>query len=79
LDVDGNNIELDFAATLGRMDEWMPGLGGLPRGLSSHLLKLKMRGGVGAGQTIKLDKDFVPGILEPLRRAGRSVMGGGSW
>ncbi|MFQ3592892.1 MAG: AsmA-like C-terminal region-containing protein [Gemmataceae bacterium] len=79
LDIDGNNIELDFAATLGRMDEWMPGLGGLPRVLSSQLLKLKMRGGVGPGQKVRFDKELVPGIWEPLRRAGQSVTGGAAW
>jgi hypothetical protein len=80
LDADGNNIELDFAATLGRMDEWMPyGLGGVPRILSSQLLKLKMRGGLGSGQNVKFDKEFVPGVLEPLRRIGQSVTGGAAW
>lgn len=72
LDLDGNNLTLDFGATFGRIDEWMPfGLDQVPRLLSSQLLKLKMRGNLGKDQQIRFEKELVPGVLEPIRRAIR--------
>ncbi|MGL4555235.1 MAG: AsmA-like C-terminal region-containing protein [Gemmataceae bacterium] len=72
LDLDGSDVALDFAATFGRIDEWMPfGLDRLPRLLSSQLLKLKMRGKLGKDQQIRFDKELVPGVLEPIRRITR--------
>lgn len=69
VDLDGNNVNLDFTATFGRLDEWLPlGLDRLPRWFSSQLLKIKMRGRIGPPNQVRFEKDLVPGVFDPIRR-----------
>ncbi|MFO0876359.1 MAG: AsmA-like C-terminal region-containing protein [Gemmataceae bacterium] len=75
MDLDGSNLNLDFSATPGRMTQILPaGLDVIPQAISGQILKIKMRGKLGKGNQIKLDKELIPAVTEPLRR----VMGTGS-
>ena len=75
LDVDGSNVELDFTATPGRFTQILPtGIDAIPPLLSGQLLRIKMRGKFGGGGKVKLDKEIMPGVLDPIRR----VFEGGS-
>jgi hypothetical protein len=72
VDLDGRNVNLDFSATPGRLSQYLPtGLDTIPQAISSQLLKIKMRGnlGKGEGSPIKFDKELIPGVVEPFRRA----------
>jgi hypothetical protein len=75
LDLDGNNVNLDFSATPGRVTQVLPaGLDAIPQTLSSQLFKIKMRGKLGKGG-MRLEKELVPGVVEPIKRA----LGNGSF
>ncbi|MFO0843658.1 MAG: AsmA-like C-terminal region-containing protein [Gemmataceae bacterium] len=70
LDLDGSNINLDFLATPGRVTQMLPaGLDAIPQAISGQILKIKMRGGVGTSNPIRFDKELMPGVVEPIRRA----------
>ncbi len=70
VDLDGSNINLDFRATPGRMSQILPaGLEVIPSTISSQILKIKMRGSLGEGKPIKFDKELMPSVVEPIRRA----------
>jgi hypothetical protein len=70
IDLDGSNLELDFTATPGLISKVLPtGIDAIPQMISQQFLKIKMRGKVGKGGDIRFDKELVPGVIEPLRRA----------
>jgi hypothetical protein len=70
VDLDGNNLNLDFTATPGRFSQVLPsGIDAIPQMISQQFLKIKMRGKLGQGGNIRFDKELVPGVVEPLRRA----------
>jgi hypothetical protein len=69
LDLDGNNLELDFTATPGRVTQVLPtGIDAIPQLISQQFLKIKMRGKLGKEGTVRFDKELVPAVVEPLRR-----------
>ena len=73
LDLDGSNIELDFTATPGRFTQILPaGLDAIPPFLSSQILKIKMRGKFGKDGKTRFDKELMPGVLDPIKRAFES-------
>ena len=73
LDIDGSNIELDFTATPGRFTQMLPtGLDTIPPFLSSQILKIKMRGKFGKDGKTRFDKEFIPGVFDPIKRVFES-------
>jgi hypothetical protein len=69
LDLDGNNVELDFTATPGRVTQLLPtGFDAVPQLVSQQFLKIKMRGKLGKEGTIRFDKEPVPAVADLLRR-----------
>jgi len=67
LNLDGSNLNLDFSADWGRVTQLLPaGLNQIPRAITDQLFKIKVRGKVGA---VKFEKELVPGVVEPLRKA----------
>ena len=73
LDIDGNNIELDFTGTPGRFTQILPpGLDAIPPFLSGQILKIKMRGKFGKDGKVRFDKELMPGVFEPIKRVFES-------
>ena len=73
VDIDGSNIELDFTATPGRFTQILPaGLDTIPPFLSSQILKIKMRGKFGKDGKTRFDKEFIPGVFDPIKRVFES-------
>jgi hypothetical protein len=69
VDLDGSNLALDFSATPGRPLGVLPNpVEALPQLISEQLLKIKMRGRLGAGGQVRFEKELVPGVVEPLKR-----------
>ena len=69
VDLDGNNLNLDFTATPGRFTQVLPsGIDAIPQMISQQFLKIKMRGKLGKGGDIRFDKELVPAVVDPLRR-----------
>lgn len=67
VNLDGSDVNLDFNADWGRMQQWFPGpVGEVPKAISDGLLKIKMRGDVGH---LRYEKEFVPVLTEPLKNA----------
>ncbi len=68
VDLDGNNLNLDFTATPGRADLGID----LFHPISQQLLKIKARGKLGRGTDgasgMRLEKELVPSVTGPLRR-----------
>lgn len=74
LDLDGNNLNLEFTATPGRFSQILPvGIDTIPQAISQQFLKIKMHGRFGQGASLRFDKELIPAVVEPLRRA----IGGG--
>ena len=70
VNLDGSNVNLDFHADPGRVQQVLPGvLAEVPRAISDQLLKIKMRGRVGKGGEVRFDKELVPAVTEPLKKA----------
>jgi hypothetical protein len=73
VDLDGNNVNLDFSATPGRLKWVLPeGVDLLPQALSQQILKIKARGkiaGSGPDDGVRFEKVLVPGVFEPITRA----------
>ncbi len=64
--LDGTDLNLDFNADWGRMNQLFPEqVTDVSKALSDQLLKIKMRGKIG---NIKLERVFVPGIVEPTKK-----------
>jgi hypothetical protein len=61
VDLYGTNVNLDFSSTLGRLP--------LPTFIGEQLLKIKMRGNLGKAGGLRFEKEFVPGVVEPIKRA----------
>jgi hypothetical protein len=73
LNLDGSDLNLDFNADWARFGQVLPtGVSALPRALSDQLLKIKLRGSLGAP---RFEKEIVPGVIEPVKRvfAGNGV------
>jgi hypothetical protein len=69
VDLDGSNVNLDFSATPGRVTQMLPaGIDVIPQAISQQLFKIKARGKVGKGG-LRFEKEFVPGVVEPIKRA----------
>ena len=67
VDLDGNNLNLDFNADWGRLSQVLPDpVNDIPRAVSDQLLKIKMRGRLG---DVHLDKQVAPGVIEPIMKA----------
>jgi hypothetical protein len=67
-DVTGNNLNLDFTATMGRFTQMLPAsIDAIPQAISQQLLKIKMRGKLGKDGKVQFDKELVPAVMEPLR------------
>lgn len=70
LDLDGSNVNLDFNATMGRLTQILPaGFDLIPQAISQQFIKIKMRGKLGGGGQIRFDKELIPAVAGPLRRA----------
>jgi hypothetical protein len=64
VDLDGNNLNLDFNADWGRLSQVLPEpVNDIPRAVSDQLLKIKMRGRIG---DVHLEKEVAPGVVEPI-------------
>jgi hypothetical protein len=73
VDLDGDNLDVDFTATPGLLIKVLPaGIDAIPPWISQQILKIKMAGKLGKGGGIRFDKELAPGVLDPLRR----VIGG---
>jgi AsmA-like C-terminal region len=67
VDLDGNNLNLDFNADWGRLAQLLPDpVNDIPRAVSDQLLKIKMRGRIG---DVHLEKELAPGVVEPIMKA----------
>lgn len=67
LNLDGSNLNLDFHADWARVMQVLPdGLNELPRAVSDQLFKIKVRGRTGEA---RIEKELVPALSEPLKRA----------
>jgi hypothetical protein len=67
VDLDGNNLNLDFNADWGRLSQVLPDpVNEIPRAVSDQLLKIKMRGRIG---DVHLEKEVAPGVIEPILKA----------
>ncbi len=67
VDLDGNNLNLDFNADWGRLSQVLPEpVNDIPRAVSDQLLKIKMRGRIG---DVHLEKEVAPGVVEPILKA----------
>ena len=67
MNLDGSDLNLDFNADWGRMNQLFPEeITEFSRAVSDQLLKIKMRGRVGE---VRLERVFVPGIVEPAKKA----------
>jgi hypothetical protein len=64
--LDGSDLNLDFNADWGRMNQLFPEpVTAFSQGVSDQLLKIKMRGRIG---DVKLERVIVPGIVEPAKK-----------
>ncbi len=71
MNLNGSDLNLDFNADWARFGQVLPsGISALPRAISDQLLKIKLRGTLGAP---RFEKELVPGVVEPVKR----VFGGG--
>ncbi len=69
VDLDGNNLNLDFTATPGRVTQVLPtGIDVIPQFISQQFFKIKMRGKLGKQGSVRFDKELLPPVIEPLRR-----------
>jgi hypothetical protein len=67
LNVGGGDLNLDFNADWARFGQVLPtGVSALPRALSDQLLRIKVRGSLGSP---RFEKELVPGVVEPVKRA----------
>jgi hypothetical protein len=68
VDLDGNNLNLDFTASPGRVAQMLPtGIDTIGQVISQQFLKIKMRGKLGKEGDVRFDKELVPAVVEPLR------------
>ncbi|MCS6850641.1 MAG: hypothetical protein NZ700_05670 [Gemmataceae bacterium] len=74
MNLDGTDVNLDFYAVWGRMTQVLPPLVRVvPSALGQSLLKVKMRGNIG---DLKITKEPVPVLVEPMERLLRRLSGG---
>ncbi|MFO0930123.1 MAG: AsmA-like C-terminal region-containing protein [Gemmataceae bacterium] len=74
VDLDGNHLNLEFTATPGRVSQILPvGFDAIPQAISQQFFKIKMHGKLGKDGPLRFDKELIPAVVEPLRRA----IGGG--
>ncbi len=67
VNLDGTNLNVDFNADWARMNQLFPEeFTGLSRAVSDQLFKIKVRGRIGE---VRYEKEFVPGIVEPIKKA----------
>jgi hypothetical protein len=72
VNLDGSNIQLDFNADWARVPQMLPpGISDFSQGVSNQILKIKMRGKLGA---VRFEKEWIPSVVEPIKKA----LGGGS-
>lgn len=71
VNLDGSDLNLDLNADWGRIAQLLPaGINDLSRELSNQLLKIKVRGKVGA---VRFEKELVPIVTDPLKRVWNGV------
>lgn len=71
LNLNGSDLNLDFNADWARFGQVLPsGISAPVRAISDQLLKIKLRGSLGSP---RFEKELVPGVVEPVKRA----LGGG--
>jgi hypothetical protein len=67
VNLDGTDLNLDFNADWGRVQQVLPvGLSDLALAASNQMLRIKMRGKVGA---VRFEKELLPGVIDPLKKA----------
>jgi hypothetical protein len=70
LNLDGSNVNLDFNADWSRFPQMLPeSISAIPRAISDQILKIKMRGKIGKDGKPRFEKELVPAVVEPIRRA----------
>jgi hypothetical protein len=73
LSLDGNDVNLDFYAVLGRLPQLLPSpIKELPRAISEQLLNIKMTGPL---SDPKITREPVPALVEPVRELLERVAG----
>ncbi|MBL8799280.1 MAG: hypothetical protein JNM56_35670 [Planctomycetia bacterium] len=73
MNLDGSDVQLDFYAVWGRIKQMLPPLfRDIPPAVGQQLLKIKMRGSV---SDVKITKEPVPALVEPLERMLRRLSG----
>jgi hypothetical protein len=74
VDLDGNNLNLDFTATPGQLKRILPtSLDAVPEAISQQILKIKMRGKMNTPNGVRFEKELVPAVVEPIKKVmGRS-------
>ncbi len=66
LNLDGTDLNLDFNADWGRLQQLLPTpVSDLSQAFSNQMLRIKMRGKVG---DVRYDKELLPGVIDPLRK-----------
>jgi hypothetical protein len=71
VNLDGTDLNLDVNADWARLTQLLGEDGKvIPEAISDQLLKIKMRGRIG---DVRYEKEFLPGIVEPLQKAFRFV------
>jgi hypothetical protein len=74
VDLDGANLNLDFSATPGEFVWVPPGLDPAVEAIYGQILRIKMRGQINKPNGVRFEKELVPAVAEPIRKA----MGKGS-
>jgi hypothetical protein len=71
--LDGTELNLDFYAVWGRIMLVLPPLlDRIPKAISERLLKIKMRGSIGA---VKCTTEPVPSLVEPVKKLIQRMSG----
>src|SRR5206468_2029289 len=71
MNMDGSDVKLDLNADWGRLSQLLPsGINDLSRELSNQLLRVKVRGRVGA---LKFEQELVPLVTDPLKKLWRGL------
>jgi hypothetical protein len=73
MNLDGSDVQLDFYAVWGRIKQVLPPIfREIPPALGQQLLKIKMRGRL---NDVRITKEWVPVLVEPLEKFQQRVTG----
>jgi AsmA-like C-terminal region len=66
VNLDGSHVNLDFNADWGALQMFPSVVSVIPQTISDQLLKIKVRGKIG---DVHFEKELVPGLVDPIKRA----------